>query len=57
MAKAIVSSEQGEDGGEEGEKEEKEVEEVEIRTTMQSSVAIQQSCTRQPRQLFLSNKQ
>ena len=55
MAKAIVSSEQGEDGGE-GEEEEEE-EEVEIRTTMQSSVAIQQSCTRQPRQLFLSNKQ
>ena len=52
MAKAIVSSEQGEDGEgegeeeEEGEKEEEE-EEVEIRTTMQSSVAIQQSCTRQ----------
>ena len=52
MAKAIVSSEQGEDGEgegeeeEEGEKEEEE-EEVEIRTTMQSSVAIQQRCTRQ----------
>ena len=55
MAKAIVSSEQGEDGGE-GEEEEEE-EEVEIITTMQSSVAIQQSCTRLPRQLFLSNKQ
>ena len=54
MAKAIVSSEQGEDGGE-GEEEEEE--EMEIRTTMQSSIAIQQSCTRQPRQLFLSNKQ
>ena len=56
MANAIVSSEQGEDG-EEGEEEEEEEEEVEIRTTMQSSVAIQQSCTRLPRQLFLSNKQ
>ena len=51
MAKAIVSSERGEDGEgegeeeeEEGEKEEEE-EEVEIRTTMQSSVAIQRSCT------------
>ena len=35
----------------------KEEEEEEIRTTMQSSVAMQQSCTHWPRQLFLSSKQ
>ena len=34
-----------------------EEEEVEIRTTMQSSVVMQQSCTHQPRQLFLSSEQ
>ena len=34
-------------------KEEGEAEEVEIRATMQSSVATQQSCSRGPRQLFL----
>ena len=34
-----------------------EEEEVDIKTTMQSSVAMQQSCTRQPRKLFLSSKQ
>ena len=62
MARAIVSSEQSGGGGgegeekEEGEKEEEE-EEVEIRTTMQSSVAMQQGCATQPRQLFLSSKQ
>ena len=39
------------------EKGEEEEEEEDIRTTMQSSVAMQQSCTRQPRQLFLSSKQ
>ena len=30
---------------------------MDIRTTMQSSVAMQQSCTRRPRQLFLSSEQ
>ena len=39
------------------EEEEKKEEEVDIRITMQSSIAMQQSCTHQPRQLFLSSKQ
>ena len=40
---------------EKGEEEEEE-EEEDIRTTMQSSIAMQQSCTCWPRQLFLSSK-
>ena len=35
---------------------EEEKKEEEIRTTMQSSVAMPQSCTHGPRQLFLSSK-
>ena len=43
-------------GGRRGEveEEEEEEEEVDIKSTMQSSVAMHKSCTRQPRQLFLS---
>ena len=37
--------------------EEEEEEEVDVRTTMQFSVAMQQSCTCWPRKLFLSSKQ
>ena len=39
------------------EEEENKQQEDEIRTAMQSSIARQQSCTRGPRQLFLSSKQ
>ena len=55
VPKAIVSSPVNK---EEKEKEEnKQQEEVnEIRTTMQSSIAVVQSCARRPRQLFLSSK-
>ena len=40
----------------EEEEQEEEEEEVDIRTTMQSSVAMQQNCTRWPRKLFPVNK-
>ena len=50
--------EKGEEEEEEEEEEEgEEEEEVDIRTTLQFSVAMQQACTRQPSQLFLSSKQ
>ena len=59
-AKEIVSSKQGgagEGGGRgEAEDENKQHKENEIRTTMWSSVAMQQSCTSGPRQCFLSSE-
>ena len=53
----VEKGEEEEEKGEAEEDEEEEEEEVNIRTTMQSSIAMQQGCTRQPRQLFLSSKQ
>ena len=55
MAKAIVSF-LPMNKVEEKMKDEEEEEEEEIRTTMQSYVAMQQSFTHRPRQLFLSSK-
>ena len=62
MTKAIVFSPVNEKEKEEEEKVEEEnkhqeEEEGEIRTTMVSSAAMQQSYTHRPRQLFLSSKQ
>ena len=71
MTKAIVSSPVNEEEEKEMEEEEGKVEEEnkqqekenkqqeeedEIRNTMQSSVAMPQSCTHRPKQLFLSSK-
>ena len=65
MKKWWRGGEQGGGGGEEEEEEEEkeeeekeeDEEEEEITTAMHFSTAIQQSCTRGPRQLFLSSEQ
>ena len=46
-----------EEENKEEEREEEEAERDEIRTTMQSSIAMQQSCSCGPRQLFLYTEQ
>ena len=58
MTKAMISSpvNKEEEKEIEEEEEEKVEEEDKIRTTMQSSVAMPQSCIHGPKQLFLSSK-